>query len=62
MEQAAQSDRFETRPGCPARIEDSRSHTKKLNRDGSPAEGLEFPETGFFFLLFFFFNFLSHNY
>lgn len=58
MEQAAQSDRFETRPGYPAGIEDSRSHTKKLNHDGLPAEGLGFPETGFFFFLIFF----SHNY
>lgn len=54
MEQAALSDRFETRPGCPAGIEDSRSHTKKLNHDGSPAESLEFPETVFFFFFQFF--------
>lgn len=42
-------ERFVPRPGCPAGIEDSRSHTKKVNHDGSPAGGLESPETDILF-------------
>lgn len=62
MEQAEQSDCFETRPGCPAGIEDSKSHTKKPTiAHQLRASSFEFPEKDFFpFLsicLFF-----SHNY
>lgn len=60
MGQATQSDRFETRPGCPAGIEDSKSHTKKPTIAHQLRASSFQKQVLFFFLLFSIF--FSHNY